>query len=93
VHAGRTIRWRKTGAYVQLPGSDRVVLRDFAELDTLELVDWSLAVPDARFRAFCARVHAEASGLGELLARWALELGPREAGTALLPQSSSSRAL
>jgi len=83
VHAGRPIRWRRSGAYLQWPGTDRVVLTDLAAFDDLEISDWSLAVPDARFRALCARCGEGALRLSEVVARWALEAGPRVAGAAL----------
>jgi hypothetical protein len=81
VHARRQVRWRKSGVCLQLPGSNQVILRDFSEFDDAGLADWSLAVPDRRFVEFCARVRcADGERLSELLARWALEIGPREAG-------------
>lgn len=83
VHAGRTIRWRRSGAYLQWPGIERLVPTDLAAFDDLEISDWSLAVPDARFRALCARCGEGAQRLSEVVARWALEAGPRVAGAAL----------
>ena len=83
VHAGRRIAWRKSGAYVKLPGSESVVLHDFRDFDELDLADWSIAVPHTRFREMCLRARIDETRLSELLARWALEVGPREAGLAL----------
>lgn len=81
VHARRPVRWRKSGVCLQLPGSNHVILRDFSEFDDAGLADWSLAVPDRRFVEFCARARcADGERLSEMLARWALEIGPREAG-------------
>lgn len=83
VHARLTPQWRKSGACVAIPGSDRTVLADFHEFDELDLADWSIAVPDPQFRALCGRLDGELCRLSELVARWALEVGPVRAGQAL----------
>jgi hypothetical protein len=78
--------WRRSGAYVSPPGSDRLVLRDFQELDDIDLADWSMAVPDVGFADLVCRAGAAAWRLSELVARWALEVGPVRAGQALALQ-------
>jgi hypothetical protein len=83
VHARIRIRWRLSGAYLQWPGSDLASPTDLAEFDERPIADWSLAVPDPEFRALCRR-GSVALRLSELVARWALEVGPSHAGRALL---------
>lgn len=83
VHARRPIPWRRSGAYLQLPDSDALVLADLVDFDDLEISDWSLAVPDPRFGAFCRARDLAAPRLSEMVARWALQTGPREAGRLL----------
>jgi len=83
VHARTPIRWRMSGAYLQWPGSDLASPTDLVDFDEIPIADWSLAVPDPDFRAFC-RGGSVALRLSELVARWALEVGPSRAGRALL---------
>lgn len=83
VHARRPIAWRRSGAYLQLPESEALVLADLVDFDDLQLSDWSLAVPDPRFGAFCRASDFAAPRLSEMVARWALQTGPREAGRLL----------
>jgi len=83
VHARRPIRWRLSGAYLQWPQSDLASPADLVDFDDIPIADWSLAVPDPDFRAFCRR-GCVALRLSELVARWALEVGPSRAGRALL---------
>jgi hypothetical protein len=84
VHAGRRVVWRCSGAYLQLPASDAVVLHDFADLDAMDIADWTLAIPHPGFATFCARLREPVGRLSELVARWALEVGPHEAGLAFM---------
>ena len=83
VHANRPIQWRRSGAYVRVPGADRVMLHDFQRLDALESADWSALLPDPRFRAFVADVAPGCVSLSEFVARWACAVGPDEAGVVL----------
>jgi hypothetical protein len=83
VHALTAPAWRRSGAYLTLPGSDRMVLRDFHDLDDVDLPDWSMAVPDAGFSDLVGRMGSAPWRLSELVARWALEVGPVRAGRAL----------
>jgi hypothetical protein len=86
VHQLAVPAWRRSGAYVSPPGSERLVLRDFHELDDIDLPDWSMAVPDACFAGLVARTRGAAWRLSELVARWALEVGPVRAGHTLALQ-------
>jgi hypothetical protein len=90
VHARAPLKWRKSGASLLMPGTDRAVLLDFGAFDELDLIDWSIAVPDARFRAMCARLQTEPCRLSELVARWALEVGPVRAGAALAMRADTA---
>lgn len=83
VHAGLPLNGRKSGAYLLTPGSDKITLRDFHDFDDAGLVDWSIAVPDVRFRDLCGSLHGELCRLSELVARWALQVGPIHAGQTL----------
>jgi hypothetical protein len=83
VHARLALNGRKSGAYLLPPGSDRVMLRDFHDFDEADLNDWSIAVPDPHFRALCGHLQGDLCRLSELVARWALEVGPMRAGQAL----------
>jgi hypothetical protein len=83
VHARRPIPWRLSGAYLQWPGSDLASPTDLVDFDEIAIADWSLAVPDADYRAFCRR-GSTALRLSELVARWVLAVGPSRAGRALL---------
>ena len=59
------------------------MLRDFHDFDEADLNDWSIAVPDPHFRALCGHLQGDLCRLSELVARWALEVGPMRAGQAL----------
>jgi hypothetical protein len=87
VHARLALNGRKSGAYLLPPGSERVLLRDFHDFDDADLNDWSIAVPDAHFRALCGNLHGDLCRLSELVARWAVEVGPMRAGQALAARS------
>ena len=83
VHCGRRVRWRLSGAFLERePGCDPVPT-DLVAFDDYDLADWSLAVPDPGFRAFCGARRVSALRLSELVARWAFEVGPRVAGQML----------
>ncbi len=86
--------WRLSGAYVAVPGTERVEMRDFHALDEIDLPDWSLAVPDPGFADMLGHLDGNAWRLSELVARWALQVGPAHAGKALvaaLPQDPPSQ--
>jgi hypothetical protein len=83
VHALTAPVWRRSGAYLTQPGSERTVLRDFHELDDIDLPDWSIAIPDRRFSELVGRMGSAPWRLSEVVARWALEVGPVRAGLAL----------
>jgi len=83
VHARRRIRWRLSGTLLRWPGSGELSAADLSDFDGIDIADWSLAVPDPGFRAFCAARRAAALRLSELVARWAFEAGPEVAGRAL----------
>ncbi len=91
VHARQVPPWALRGAYVQAPDADLPALRDFQEFDELDLADWSLAVPDPSFHALCSRLRGERLRLSELVARWALEVGPQRAGLALSQRRAGAR--
>ncbi len=92
VHARMPIHWRLSGAYLQFPGSDLASPVDLVDFDEIPITDWSLAVPDPDFRAFCHRGSVSLR-LSELVARWVLEVGPNRAGRALLACDHPRRAL
>jgi hypothetical protein len=75
--------WRLSGAYVAIPGTERVEMRDFHAFDELDLPDWSLAVPDPGFAEMLMHLDGNAWRLSELVARWALQAGPSRAGKIL----------
>ena len=86
--------WRLSGAYVAVPGTERVEMRDFHAFDELDLPDWTLAVPDPGFAELLTHLDGSAWRLSELVARWALQVGPARAGKALvtaLPQAPSGQ--
>ena len=91
VHALRAPLWRKSGAYVAMPGAGLVGLHDFHDLDDIDLPDWSMAMPDADFADHVRRMSQQPFRLSELAARWALTVGPQRAGMALSLQRMSSR--
>ena len=81
-------------AYVAVRGTERVEMRDFHALDEIDLPDWSLAVPDPGFADMLGHLDGNAWRLSELVARWALQVGPAHAGKALvaaLPQDPPSQ--
>ena len=92
VHARLTPNWRKSGACVAIPGSDQVILTDFQEFDEIDLVDWSIAVPDPQYRTLCGRLDGAFCRLSELVARWALEVGPVHAGQVLATRTRAAPA-
>ncbi|MBU6271253.1 MAG: hypothetical protein KGQ67_08125 [Betaproteobacteria bacterium] len=86
--------WRLSGAYVAIPGTERVEPRDFHAFDEIDLPDWSLAVPDPGFADMLGHLDGNAWRLSELIARWALQVGPARAGKVLLgalPQDPPSQ--
>lgn len=91
VHQLRAPIWRRSGAYVSMPGSGLVGLHDFHDLDDIDLPDWSIAMPDADFADRVRRMNLQPCRLSELAARWALEVGPQRAGVALSLQRMSAR--
>jgi hypothetical protein len=93
VHARLALNGRKSGAYLLPPGSDRVMLRDFHDFDEADLNDWSIAVPDPHFRALCGHLQGDLCRLSELVARWALEVGPMRAGQALAVRGGQALAV